>query len=327
MKESESIRSSFVEPTKFIGKIRIYRLDGEIDFEQTAVIRVDGGGTGGCSGYPPCGGAPIDFPGAGCCSADNDGRPPQFDDADNQGGWCGEVPCDDSGGGTNYTSYERCIYYGDCDEFVTFDDSFTNNNKADCVYDHLNSVCGNLFNQTIGQFQDDPTLHLNFSLSNDCPQGASACISQLNSDNTIQIKINPNHVSSSTVLRLASTILHESIHANIEAYLWNHHDLLNEDREHTERLLQLYKYYKSLESPDYSDNWPDHTFMAEFYINPIAEALWEFNDNQLSVEHYKAFAWDGLIEYDGTSPHISQDELQDLQDLAQEVNQNLIECE
>jgi len=168
---------------------------------------------------------------------------------------------------------------------------------------------------------------LNWSITDNCPQSANACTSQIDENNTINIKIKPGYVNSASVLRLARTMIHEAIHANIEAYLWGKHDLLSEDREHTERLMQLYKYYKSLEDPDYTDNWPDHTFMAEFYIDPIAEALWEFNNYSHTIEHYKAFAWEGLIEYDGTSPHLSSSDLMVLQDLAQSVNQNLVGCE
>ncbi len=312
MKETESIKSSFIEPTKFTGKLRIYSLDGEIDFEQTAVTSVGGGGNGGCSGYPPCGGAPIDFPSVGCCSADTDGRPPQFDDADTQGGWCGEIPCDDSGGGSNYTSYERCIYYGDCDEFEDQweEDNIDYSQLPHCltqlVQDLLNCDSSDLGN-LVRQFDADGLVGDNFNLifqtidglQNDSDKvvHAQATVSSDWHDFFIQFDLDNN--GNRTDLALYSTIAHEVVHTILLFRLYNESPNYQYDHGHLVGLdyHEVFDLYvQEFPWPDGSDTDEEHNFMANHTVSLIANSIQEMDSNSHSREFYWNLAWGGLQE-------------------------------
>ncbi len=46
-------------------------------------------------------------------------------------------------------------------------------------------------------------------------------------------------------------------------------------------------------------NGVQHAVMVhdEFWVNKLAEALWNFNGQQFTIDHYKHMAWDGLRIY------------------------------
>lgn len=42
----------------------------------------------------------------------------------------------------------------------------------------------------------------------------------------------------------------------------------------------------------------DHIYMTQYYINPIANALRQLDNNRYPLDYYKSYAWDGLRAYD-----------------------------
>lgn len=103
---------------------------------------------------------------------------------------------------------------------------------------------------------------------------------------------------------LASTILHELIHAELHRI-----KLTNNEGPHALSTTKYNWYIKMWKS--YENIYPtqnevasaaEHFYMANYFINPIAEGLREYDNNSNNVENYKFFAWTGL-EYYGKTPN------------------------
>lgn len=94
---------------------------------------------------------------------------------------------------------------------------------------------------------------------------------------------------------MATTLLHEGIHAEIFKYVNDHQgDIDPEDRTN---LLYYYFYYKSDNSNSLETIYAQHQYMADNYIIPIAKTIRLLDNNRYDLEFYLAFAWEGLIKY------------------------------
>jgi hypothetical protein len=169
--------------------------------------------------------------------------------------------------------------------------------KFKCLYEKFMEGNNSLFNQTILPFNNNQSVDLVFEtwdnrpLSGDCKKGgdseyADGCTSFNDIDNgVVTIYINDYN---DDPLDLASTVLHEGIHAAIGVYVKNKGvDVRLKSRE---RLMQLYDHYK------YSAD-ADHYYMVETYIKPLAMSLRQVDNYKSSLTDYYPFAWDGLRPY------------------------------
>jgi hypothetical protein len=59
--------------------------------------------------------------------------------------------------------------------------------------------------------------------------------------------------------------------------------------------------------------------MSNYFINPIASGLREFDDNTHLLENYKFYAWHGLHDYGKRNGFITSSELINLAELSETV--------
>ncbi len=163
--------------------------------------------------------------------------------------------------------------------------------KAKCVFELIKASNGNLFQTTIGEFADnqDYVLQINSSSTTECQYGDEGCTDGSMVDQNGLVIIHIVFEGRGT-LDLASTILHEGIHAEIFRYVNERNKGL--DPKKRKDILEKYFEYEKI----YSRN-AQHQYMADYYVKPIAEALRTLDNNKFPLEDYLGFAWDGLRNY------------------------------
>lgn len=172
--------------------------------------------------------------------------------------------------------------------------------KAKCVYEKLNLINGNLFKETIGQFIDDPKYDLIFENGNR-QSTDDACTNASSIDTTGKITITIED-DKQHGLGIAALILHEGIHAELWRYAAQYRAGINPNDK--EEVFRYYKHYAELYGDVFNDNPNnaksniDHIYMTQHYIDPIASALRELDNNQYDLDYYKSYAWDGLRAWD-----------------------------
>ena len=134
----------------------------------------------------------------------------------------------------------------------------------------------------------------------------------------ISNKLKNTNISS---LNAAASLLHEGIHAELFRFVDQAHngEVDSNDRE---RLLFLYGFYKQLGWDDVDiPGQAQHDYMAENYVEPIARAIRELDNNRYPLNYYMGFGWDGLrgYGYQGILSDEESDEFYRLQDI---VNEN-----
>ncbi len=88
--------------------------------------------------------------------------------------------------------------------------------KADCVLNSLIATGNNLFKRTSQAFTDGKSkFRLKFIVKELRDDGRIAETPLPNDDGIIEIRFDPDYVNSETAIETASTILHESIHAEL----------------------------------------------------------------------------------------------------------------
>ncbi|WP_303318424.1 hypothetical protein Q4Q34_09990 [Flavivirga abyssicola] len=181
--------------------------------------------------------------------------------------------------------------------------------KPLCVYNNLATKNGDLFKQSIGAFVDDPDYHLKFKVGN-CSTTNDACTDTSNLDSTGEITITIEDVNQSG-LGIAALMLHEGIHAEIHRYVSRFQSGI--DPTDRPRLFKLYAFYKgwanSTQDVDY--NWKNdahHQYMVENYVNKIASAVRELDNNKYPLSHYLAYGWEGLTKYGYTAKRLTASE-------------------
>lgn len=120
-------------------------------------------------------------------------------------------------------------------------------------------------------------------------------------------------------LEIATSILHESIHANLFRIVEGKNDVPNllSDYQY-QYIVDLLEYYENNNSPMFITSNAQHTFMANFHVGNIAQAIRELDDNLYSEDHYKSFGWEGLSQI-GTAtnpPLVTNAELSNYTNLA-----------
>ncbi|NCP20573.1 MAG: hypothetical protein GW847_01080 [Zetaproteobacteria bacterium] len=160
-------------------------------------------------------------------------------------------------------------------------DSTFKNTKAECIYNKLNAL-STKFSDAIKKFDGEfPVSHLKMSVDNNLPDSVNAITSN-SGTYIIEIKINGNTLQNRTVLELARTLIHETIHAEMYRKLRsvNYSVSIND-------FLGIFYYYSTYK------NW-QHQQMASNYRTTIVDMLKEFDNNQHTESFYSDLAWEGL---------------------------------
>ena len=163
-----------------------------------------------------------------------------------------------------------------------------------CVFNELTKL--GLFKSTIGKFSKgnyDLTLKswTKDACNNPSDDGCTDAKDLINGNITIYIQ-NPRQGT----LDLATTILHEGIHAEIYKYVDEHKKGI--DLNNRENLLEYYFGYKVDSGGNrFATSNAQHQHMADAYITPMAEALRQLDNYKYPVRDYLSLAWNGLRSY------------------------------
>ncbi|WP_318311119.1 hypothetical protein [Flagellimonas crocea] len=164
------------------------------------------------------------------------------------------------------------------------EDKIINNltGKAKCVYDKLSSLSTN-FTDAIQKFDGDfPVAHLIYSMDYNLPNNTTA-VTNNSGKYAIEIRINGNIQNQRTVLGLARTFAHETIHAELYRKVRSVGGMVSIDD-----FPGIYDYYRR-----YVKDW-QHQQMAAHYRSAIVDILKEMDSNQHSDQFYDDLAWEGL---------------------------------
>ncbi|MBN4048447.1 hypothetical protein JYU17_00575, partial [Flavobacteriaceae bacterium AH-315-O20] len=199
--------------------------------------------------------------------------------------------------------------------------------KADCVLNALISKGNNIFKKTSQAFTGGRSkFKLKFTTYNDPADQADARTGIPESGSTIiTVKFNLFVMQSNYSIDLAGTILHETIHAEL------HRIKLSNNAEPNSLPADQYNWYLDLwtfHEGSYEDEngiatEAEHDFMSNYFINPIASGLREFDDNTHPLENYKFYAWEGLQDYGKRNGFITQTELSNLAQLSKTVRDDI----
>ncbi|MGG8498158.1 hypothetical protein ACQY1Q_17290, partial [Tenacibaculum sp. TC6] len=219
---------------------------------------------------------------------------------------------------------------------VDFDDRIINKltGKALCVYNKLQAMSTN-FKSMIKKFDGEfPVSHLKFEESTSLSSNTNAETSPP-SNYLITITLNSNNLDRS-ILSIARTIIHETIHAEMFRKLlseWQHPSLEGIDENF---LINIRNNFPGL--TDYYIRWlnntptgintssAQHQAMAQHYRNTIKEILIKFDSKQ-NNDVYEALSWVGLK---GTIAwnNLSQSEKDKIEQVLKDFeNNNKTNCE
>lgn len=154
--------------------------------------------------------------------------------------------------------------------------------KALCVFNKLTTMSTS-FTDAIQLFDGDfPVAHLKLKLDYSLPNTTNAVTNNSNT-NFIEIRINGNTILNRTVLGLARTFAHETIHAELYRKVRS-----VGGRVSINDFPGIYDYYRR-----HVKNW-QHEQMAAHYRNTIVNILRDFDNNVNSSQFYNDLAWEGL---------------------------------
>lgn len=209
----------------------------------------------------------------------------------------------------------------DFDNKILKDSSFVGT-KMDCVLEELISTGNNLFKQTSEAFTgNNSKYNILFTTYNSTLNNHKNAQTPLpDSSGIIEIQFNlSSGIQNEDAVIIAETTLHETIHAEL------HRIKLSNNAGPNPLPSNRYKWYLDLwnaldagESTFGASN-AEHYFMAYFLINPIATGVREFDNNSHNIDNYKYFAWGGLEKFGKKGGYITQEELDDLQELSEIV--------
>lgn len=161
--------------------------------------------------------------------------------------------------------------------------AFANCLKVKCVYDLLDNSNNGLFCSTFGDLFDTDDFNLTLDVGNRFSDVSGGDGSTSVSGTEIVITIaNDLCNGDEHPLQIAGTLLHEAIHASMyqEAKLVNS-DVAQDD-------------YCSIWQAYFETSDPCHEVMANQYVNHLAQAIADLDENRFPVSHYLKIAWEGL---------------------------------
>lgn len=118
---------------------------------------------------------------------------------------------------------------------------------------------------------------------------------------------------------LATEILHETIHAELHRIkLTNNAGPNSLQTAQYNWYVKLWDFYEN-DNMNVTATTAEHYYMANYFINPIASGLRQFDQNTHLLDNYKYFAWTGLQDYGKNAGYITSSELTSLANLSQIV--------
>jgi hypothetical protein len=186
--------------------------------------------------------------------------------------------------------------------------------KEDCVLNELISSGNNLFKRLSNAFTDNKSkFKLKFTTFTE-NSGAVFRTTPPDANNIVEIKLNLTQANGRSI-DIAAAILHETIHAELHRiYISNNAPPYNYSQERFNWLKRMYEYYQDI-NPKTATTNAQHFYMAQYFITPLRDAIREYDSFSQTPEHYKYLAWDGLQLYGIQSNLVTQDELNDFENL------------
>lgn len=191
--------------------------------------------------------------------------------------------------------------------------------KADCVLKALINTDNNLFKTTAEAFTDgNSKFKLKFTTYNQSNDFAIARTGLPDSNGIISIEFNLARINQSS-MDLATEILHETIHAELHRIKLTNNAAPNSlPTAQYNWYIKLWDFYEN-DNMNVTATTAEHYYMANYFINPIASGLRQFDQNTHPQDNYKYFAWTGLQDYGKNAGYITSSELTSLANLSQIV--------
>lgn len=259
----------------------------------------NGGGSGGGSGSGPTTKCDKQLVPTADCGEPSPGPclPPSLCDSDPPGG---------GGGGGSGNGELNATFLGD----VIVDKTITRNDLTRCVYNKLNQ--SDIFTHLIAKFEGGKS---NFDLKFELVEIPDNPFGNLKGgeNNSFIAQIDASWVTIRNGLEVASTFLHEAMHAEMRRFLYDKQDEGSTIPGFPGSFTEDWNNYvaEKFEKDKKNIGYVEHQIMAEYFIGFIADGLQEYDNSQLSRSHYEAIAWDGLVdtkawEDNPDKSHISQ---------------------
>ncbi|MCZ4245076.1 hypothetical protein [Pedobacter punctiformis] len=105
--------------------------------------------------------------------------------------------------------------------------------------------------------------------------------------NNIDLTLAENLIDNLSSIEVALTLLHEGVHAEVFRKLITIHGPSQLNNANFPTLFNLYTQYRANAAYD-------HEYIARFYVETIASALKEYDNNKFGIDYYQALAWHGL---------------------------------
>jgi hypothetical protein len=175
---------------------------------------------------------------------------------------------------------------------TTMAPEFVKNEKAMCALSKLmeNNFFKNTLNNFIGQTKNiDLTFKLGYITQEPGFITVGNTVVKPNTWNSknIDLILASNILDNLSSIEVATALLHEGIHAEIYRKLLSIHGPSNLDNQNFPSMFNMYQQYSI--SQGFS-----HEYMANYYVEIMANAIKEYDKSKFGIEYYKAIAWNGL---------------------------------
>lgn len=191
--------------------------------------------------------------------------------------------------------------------------------KADCVLKSLIKSNNNLLKRTVEAFtQNRSKFRIKFTTYNNPVDLGIARTGLPDSNDVVNIKFNLARINQISI-EMAGFILHEAIHAELHRIKLTNNSGPNPLPVHQYKwYLQLWQFHDN-GNINYTATQSEHDLMSNYYIEPIARGLRQFDRYKHPTKNYRRFAWTGLEPYGKRNNFITSSELLELGILSQEV--------
>jgi hypothetical protein len=171
-------------------------------------------------------------------------------------------------------------------DHIIIDPSFSNCEKLKCIYDKLLNSGSKMFCNNIYKFNYTSAIDLKISVGTPA-SNAEAHVTMGKNGDGVEMVFNKWNCDETDHLRLAETMLHESVHAK---FRYDHARNGTTEAEYRKNFL---KYVNE----KYGIPYDDHTLMIKKYMNKLATELWELNGEKYDPSYYMAWVAEGLEQY------------------------------
>lgn len=177
--------------------------------------------------------------------------------------------------------------------------------KAYCVIKLLTNSNNNLFQDLISQFTSNNSKKMLRFLYEPLytPSGVNDMTTEANTSppdplgvTTIRFNSNTNSANTNS-LNIASTILHEAIHAELFRIVEGNNNVPEPlTQELYTFMTDLLDFFENNGNSQFITANAQHTFMTHNYVGAIAKAIRALDNNTHPIENYMSFGWEGLSQ-------------------------------